>query len=92
MRMMEAGWRQESVVWSARREIARAVGSTNQSVVVALYRVMMRHEEAVLMRWVRRSQRRRMLEHLVVKSTVDDSVSHAEDVTFSQRLCITKTI
>jgi hypothetical protein len=36
------------------------------------------------MRLVRLRQRRWLLEHLVVKSTVDDSVPHAENVPFAQ--------
>jgi hypothetical protein len=70
------------LVSSVRWEITRAVGSAHQSVFVALRRV--RHEETVLMRLVRLRQRRWLLEHLVVKSTVDDSVPHAENVPFAQ--------
>jgi hypothetical protein len=70
------------LVSSVRWEITRAVGSAHQSVFVALRRV--RHEETVLMRLVRLRQRRWLLEHLVVKSTVDDSVPHAKNVPFAQ--------
>ena len=91
VRMVETGRWQQAVMRSA-GEIARTIGSSNQTVVVALNRVVvlmrrMRHQQTVLVRLVMASQRpSRMLEHLVVEPAVDDAVAHPEYVAFRQRL------